>query len=487
MEAMSHDVILYLRQSDAETDAQLTNHEDQLRKRADRLGWRVLRCVIENDVPDGRGGTKRRRVASAFKRRKVGVRPNGTPIMRVVREGFSSVLEDLEEGRGNALLVVDLDRILRNPRDGEDLLDVAEAMRVNAQSLTGTLTLTDGGTAQERQQCRSSVNHATASSEDTSRRVAAARQRDVDAGRKWHGGRKPFGYKADGVTVDPVEAAVVRDMAQRLLLGESLHSLVAELKDRKVSGRPWSSQTLRGILVRPRTAGMLVHRGGVVETAAWEPLLGTVVFEAVGTLLRDPARVNGPGPAPRHLGTSVYVCGACTRIVQTTRDGHGRLRYRCPDLHASAFADAVDPLVEASVVDCVELIATGATRSRLQGPTAPAGVDTEALQARRRAIRTNLDSMASDRALGLIDRDEMLAANKAGKAALAEIDKELTTAFVGPSAARRLSEHADVAVAWTALPLSTKRTIIRETLVVTLLPVDQRGDDGCPVRIVPIG
>ena len=43
---------------------------------------------------------------------------------------------------GINLLAEDLDRMLRQPRDGEDLIDAVELSGVTARSLTGRLSLT---------------------------------------------------------------------------------------------------------------------------------------------------------------------------------------------------------------------------------------------------------------------------------------------------------------------------------------------------------
>ena len=61
-------------------------------------------------------------MASAFKRRKIKT-PSGRVELRVVRPGYREVLDDITTGRVNGLLAEDLDRIVRDPRDLEDLLD----------------------------------------------------------------------------------------------------------------------------------------------------------------------------------------------------------------------------------------------------------------------------------------------------------------------------------------------------------------------------
>ena len=94
------------------------------------------------------------RPASAFKRRAVrnasgevvqAIRTRASPVMRVIRPGWQSVIADLKTGRASAVLAEDLDRACRDPRDLEDLLDACEQRGASARSITGSLSLTAGG------------------------------------------------------------------------------------------------------------------------------------------------------------------------------------------------------------------------------------------------------------------------------------------------------------------------------------------------------
>ena len=95
------------------------------------------------------------------------------------------------------------------------------------------------------------------------------------------------------------------------------------------------------------------------------------------------------------------------------------------------------------------------------------GVDVAALREEAAAIRTNLEEMATDRALGKITRAQMLKATEAGTARLTEIGAELDTAarenLLAPLAA---AENA--AATWTGLDISRKRAVIKTLMAVTL-------------------
>ena len=135
--------IIYLRLSDFRGDPDgFGPRADRLSAEVERLGGTVAgEPVIENDSAPMANGKSR--PASAFKRRKVTL-PGGRTEWRVWRPRFRSVLDDITAGRAN-LMCEDLDRATRDPRDLEDLLDACAASGGSARSLSGTLTLTDGG------------------------------------------------------------------------------------------------------------------------------------------------------------------------------------------------------------------------------------------------------------------------------------------------------------------------------------------------------
>ena len=85
------------------------------------------------------------------------------------------------------MLGEDLDRLLRQPRDGEDLLDAVELSGATVRSLSESVTLTNGGTDNERYAARNLINAASKASADTARRVSAGRQaRHAGKLRRWN-------------------------------------------------------------------------------------------------------------------------------------------------------------------------------------------------------------------------------------------------------------------------------------------------------------
>jgi site-specific DNA recombinase len=466
-----------LRRDDLDEDGNGKGNVDQTERigaRAAAIGWRIGRMVVENDLSPGRG---RSRAASAFKRRKIRL-PDGRVELRTVRPGFRGALDDLASGKHDGFLALDLDRTVRDPRDLEDLIDVVEQHKVPVESVTGSLRLAnDADITMARVMCAV----ANKESGDKARRVAAARERQAAHG-EYGGGTRPYGFDDDGVTVRPSEAAIIAECTERLVQGASMRSLAADLRTRQVptvTAPRWTAQTLRAILLRPRNAGRLVYRREEIGDAPWEPIVPLETFRALQRILTDPNRQTGAGAPPRWLGTNIYTCGLCTPRVGMRVQGAGRHpAYRCPERnHVVRAVKHVDKLVVGSIIarlsqpDAIDLIK----------PASP-GIDVAALHTEATAIRTNLNQMAADKALGLIDRAQLLAGTQKGKARLAAIDEQLETATVDSPLAPLVGAD-DVAAAWAELPLSHQRLVLDTLLTVRILPSGRKGRGFDPATV----
>ena len=72
-------------------------------------------------------------------------------------------------------------------------------------------------------------------SDDKSRRIRRKHEELAQAGKVAGGGTRPYGYEADKLTVRESEAVVIRECAARLLAGEALRSICADLDERGVA------------------------------------------------------------------------------------------------------------------------------------------------------------------------------------------------------------------------------------------------------------
>jgi site-specific DNA recombinase len=450
---------------------------DDCDRHAGRIAWTTgpaaTHHIVENDT-------------SAFKRKKITL-PDGRRELRTVRPGFRQVLAMLADGRADGLIAYDLDRAVRDPRDLEDLIDVVESKvpRIPVESVTGSLRLANDA---DVTMARVMVAVANKSSRDTARRVSRARQRQAEEG-QWGGGKRPFGFEPDGVTVNPAEAAEIRRAADAILAGVSLRQVTASLREREVptvKGAKWSTVTVRDMLLRPRNAALMVHRpnGGrgprasrlytdadVLGKAPWDAIIPEETWRAMRAILTDPARRVGPGNTPRWLGSRLYQCGICgdgTTLVVTgsTSNGHRYFRYTCRELgHLARAAVPCDKFVETTVTERL----SRSDAADLLIP--PVDGDRGAAELRREVadLRELLNEQARLHARGVIDGQQLAAGTRELRARLGPTEDKLG-ALENASPLVGIAGRPDAAAIWDGLDLGRKRAILRAAVTVTAFP-----------------
>jgi site-specific DNA recombinase len=460
--------VLLTRISDARNGdtAGVTDQEVDLRKRADQLGWGIGEVIIENDT-------------SAFKRRTVAL-PDGRKVQRVVRPGFRRALELLQSGQADGLLALDLDRTARDPRDLEDLIDIVESRRphVPVESVTGSLRLANDA---DITMARVLVAMANKSSRDTARRVSRARLRQAEEGRPRHGGRRPFGYEDGGLVVRESEAAEIRKAKDAFLAGVSLRQVTADLRRRNVptvTGVSWTSVAWKDVLLRPRNAGLVVHRGEILEgvTAAWLAILPRDTWEAMVAVLTDPNRRTSPGNTPRWLGSLIYRCGhpdcigldtPSTLRVSMSGGKHVRPAYRCFNhAHLTRVAEPLDMHVSAVLCsrlareDAVGLLPTGRADR----------IDTAALASEANALRERIREAKDLWESGVLSAADLKTRQARLAEKLAGVQAELRSA-AGHNPVADLAGRPDAAEVWLGLDLGRRRAILDAVAIVWVLPL----------------
>jgi hypothetical protein len=230
--------------------------------------------------------------------------------------------------------------------------------RAGAALVTKVEPWLDTATPMGRAMCGIVAEMARAESEANSERGKLRHASEARAGRLHTGGPRPYGYAFDGSLV-PGEAAVVREVAGRVLDGESLRRVALDLNGRGVptsNGGEWHSRTLKVMLSSPRHAGIRTHNGDVYQ-GSWEPTLDRETHDAVLAALSRPLAERRQ--ARRHLLVGVARCGACAGAMRHTASmARGRRvdRYRCAGAEGgcgrvSAHMAPLDALVEREVLD----------------------------------------------------------------------------------------------------------------------------------------
>lgn len=251
----------------------------------------------------------------------------------VARPGYRLMLEAIAARDVDAVVAYDLDRLHRIPRELEEFFDACDrAGLVNLATVSGDVDL---ATNDGRMMARIMGAVARKSSDDTSRRLRRKFDEMAEQGLP-HGGRA-FGYDADGMTIRPDEAALLREAANDVLAGESLAGIARRWNDLGVvtpqRGRPWNGTVVRAVLTGPRQAGLRVHRGEVVGPGAWPAILDRATHERLVATLTGRSRRQAPGR--RTPFTGLVRCGRCGATM--TRDTVGKLpTYRCHKLAGRA-------------------------------------------------------------------------------------------------------------------------------------------------------
>ncbi|MBL7548655.1 recombinase family protein [Frankia sp. AgB1.9] len=317
---------------------------------------------------------------SAYKKKRI-VQPDGSWVYRVIRPVWQRMLADLRAGVIDAVIVADLDRLARDPRDLEDAIEIVEHHRRPIVGLTGGFDLlTDGG----KFTARILVAMANKSSADTARRV-----------RRWHldmqqtgkitGGPRPFGWNDDRRTLHPIESEILTKCVGRLLDGVPLTAIVTEWNRDGITGtrgKAWQLTQAKQMLRNPRLCGWrgrtvyetdpetgeqctfveVVHGpDGTPVIGEWEPILTPEKWERVVAVIGarpDGKRSRGQN-ARKYLLTGIVRCGECNRPMMGTASPYGH-HYLCP---ASTYGcgkvarngPKTDKYITAALINKVEL------------------------------------------------------------------------------------------------------------------------------------
>lgn len=274
--------------------------EPDCRALAERLGWDVAKVYVEA-------------ATSAYKRKRV-IGPDGRSVLRTTRPGLREALDDLEAGVITGLLVPDLDRYARDPRDLEDLIDVAEATGHPVRAVTGNLRLdTDADVTNARIQV--AINNK--SSRDTARRVARAARQRAEDGRP-HGGQVLFGLDTDE------HAEWIREAVRRILNGETVYGICVDWNRKgRTTGKGskgwWHVPTLQRILTNPGLIGMRRYKSevfpsqhpGIVDREDWERVCAVV---------NDPSKPAKRGRPEKYTMSGLVFCALCENRMNTASE-----------------------------------------------------------------------------------------------------------------------------------------------------------------------
>jgi DNA invertase Pin-like site-specific DNA recombinase len=266
---------------------------------------------------------------------------------RLDRPGLDEVRKRIRSGEAEAVVVWRLDRLVRSVVDVGLLLDEG----LNIVSATENLDTTSvmGRAMVEILQVFASMEAKTIGI-----RVSASQEYLRKVGR-WAGGVLPYGYRPiphpDGVgkalEPDPVEAAVVRRMADAVLGGTPVYAVAVDLNREGIQPRraaQWDPGVIRRllrsdyVLGRVRSRGELLRDDNGVPVVQWEPLLSVEEVErlrAITDYTTTPGRSEATAAGRRNrasrLLSGLLTCPSCggNLIAKNRTNTTGQDIYSC--------------------------------------------------------------------------------------------------------------------------------------------------------------
>lgn len=385
---------------------------------------------------------------------------------------WGRLLDDIRADRIDVVVAVDLDRLVRSTRDLLTLIDLG----VRVVTVDGEIDLTtaDG-------EFRATMLAAMARFEVRRKSERQKRANEFRARQgRYYGGRRAFGYEADGMTVIPAEAAAVSAGYEALLAGEPLaviarswnaQGFTTGQQRQARSGHAgeeslWNWGNVRTALSNPRYAGIVRYQGEVLDVPAqWPAIVSESTYRAALAILEDPARRRAPR-GDRYLLSGLARCGVCGSEVHAAGNARRGVRgYRCKGSmgHFSRMAEPIEEFVSRVVVQ--QLARTDPDLFQT-----PVKSNADALNKEAARLRKKLDTIMADYEDEVITRSQFLSSNQRLRESLAAVERELADAGKVDVLGVMVGAE-DVQATWDALDLNRKRAIIDALMTVTIHPV----------------
>lgn len=399
---------------------------------------------------------------------------------RRTRPGWQQAMAAIDDGSANAVAVWEASRASRDKRVWRSIID---ALQEAGGYLCEGGRVHDPNDPDDEFRMEFDALLSARESAMTRKRVLRGVQARAAAGEPH--GQAVYGYrieydpetgKAKSREHDPEQAPIVREIARRLLAGESATQLARELTERGVPtarGTRWYASNMIALIQRPALAGLRTFHGEVLADvrATWDPILTVEQHRQLVARFADPARKTTRDGSHR---TSLLVgpgrCGVCGGGLRLTRKNHKSgsrtLAYACREKFCTTRnAAAVDEFVELVIVG---LLADPRIAERLAaGDPQASGAAEEVARLRakldeaRRMVAEDRLSLAS---LADLESRTLPRLDALQRAATPRHVPTVVTETAGPDAAAR----------WARLETGQRRAIIAALADVRLMPAARR-------------
>jgi site-specific DNA recombinase len=330
--------VIYARVSKDRTGAGLAveRQESDCRDLAQQLGLTVSAVYADNDL-------------SAFSGKH--------------RPAYEQLLTAIKRGEIDRVIVWHQDRLLRRTIDLEHYIDVCQPKKVATHTvMAGYFDLT---TPAGRATAKTLAAWASYEVETSTDRVKASKLQAAKAG-KPSGGNRAYGYEQNGMVIIEDEAAIVREVIDRFISGDSWRSIAMDLNVRNIptaKGRKWTAVNARNVAVRPRNIAIRVHNENEYP-AQWPALISKDTWEDLHLAIKRGTALYGSRSYTRkHLLKGFVFCGQCGNrmniISAQDREGKYQPAFNCrkyDDTRGEVGCGGVkrrQAPVEELVIDCI--------------------------------------------------------------------------------------------------------------------------------------
>jgi site-specific DNA recombinase len=408
-------------------------------------GWQVVEVYIDDN-------------RSAWKR-------------EIRRDAFERMLADVRAGRIDVIVTWQADRLLRTVEDASAIVNIAKQHGTQVANVGGTLDLS---TAAGRKKFYDLAVAAEYESDLRSERLKL-KHAELAAEGQWEGGMRNFGYDlqeyvaqdSNGRPVikyklvpNPVEAPALQQAAEDVIAGRS-HTAVAIAWNKQglttTTGKPFTPQKVRELLLSPKTAGLRYVDGKPVK-AAWPGIITQERHEELRDILGPTRRQRagrGLPTARTYLLGGLARCGRCGHRLTAKRAGNKR-RYWCDTRlgGCGGLLRVAEPLEAHVVLELLQKLPERLLESARRAPQEWETLGT--LLTQRQTEEDRLEGLEDLLADKLLDKTGYVRQQRRIKARIAELDDKIS--HVRASTPRRRLKGAtlgELRAEWDALNTST--------------------------------
>lgn len=377
------------------------------------------------------------------------------------RPGYVALLDAVKAHKVDVVVAWAPDRLTRSTLDLESLIDTVEAAKVDIATVQSGVY--DLSTPSGRMSARVVGAVARYESEHKSARLRAKAAEIAATGRVGGGGSRPYGFDDDRRTHRRSEAKIIREVAGRIVAGETIRGVVADLNRRgvpTVSGKAWTVTSLHRILIAPRTAGLRQHQGQTIGKAEWKPILDETTHHQLRAILLDPERRKNH-TARKYLLTGYLRCGLCdAKLVARPRSDKARC-YVCasgPGFGGCgkirSLSEPLEDLVAAMIAEAVDSGALAAAS------TAEPTDDDIATTVEITRLDAELDALADDYADGAISRDAYKKAAARLEARRVDAQQALSASATQDRRSGVLTDPVPLGQRWPDMNFDQRRVVV---------------------------